>query len=62
MRYCVEFWDHGAWNEWASTGRFKHRQEAVAVAQQMNRETCHEERRDIFEGRRFRVRSVEGDR
>jgi len=55
--WCVEFWDFGAWNEWASTRR-KYKAEAVALAQKMNRETTHENRIGAFEGHRFRVRRV----
>jgi len=55
--WCVEFWDFGAWNELASTRR-KHKAQAVALAQKMNRETSHEIRSGAFEGHRFRVRRV----
>jgi len=55
--WCVEFWDFGAWNEYASTRR-KYKTQAVALAQQMNRETKD---RSAFEGHRFRVRTVRSD-
>jgi len=54
--WCVEFWDFGAWNEWAGTRR-KYKAEAIALAQKMNRDTTHEGR-EAFEGHRFRVRRV----
>lgn len=55
--WCVEFWDFGAWNEMASTRR-KHKAEAIAVAQKLNKETSHEARQGAFEGHRYRVRRV----
>lgn len=55
--WCVEFWDFGAWNEWAGTRR-KHKAAVIAIAQKMNKETSHEIRKGAFCGRRFRVRRV----
>lgn len=55
--WCVEFWDFGAWNEWADT-RCQYKAQAVAIAQKMNRETDHDNRQGAFEGHRFRVRKV----
>lgn len=58
-KWCVEFWDFGAWNEWANTRR-RHKVEAVAIAERLNRETDHGTRQGAFEGHRFRVRRVAG--
>lgn len=55
-KWCIEFWDFGAWNEFADT-RFQYKAQAVDLAQKMNRETDHEGRQ-AFEGHRFRVRRV----
>jgi hypothetical protein len=55
--WCVEFWDFGAWNEWADT-RCQYKAQAVEIAQKMNRETDHDAREGAFEGHRFRVRKV----
>ena len=56
-RYAVWFWDHGRWDQRAGTER-RTRAETAALAQRMNRLTDHTTRREVFEGHRFRVRSV----
>lgn len=56
-QYCVEFYDHGQWNEWANTKR-NTKTECVIIAQEMNKKTKHIDRKEIFGGHRFRVRAV----
>ncbi len=57
LRWCVEFWDHGAWNEMAGTRR--HRQaECVVLAQALNKRDNPQRKDSAFEGHRYRVRRV----
>ena len=58
MMWAIQFWDHGRWDEWAGTRRL-FKAETVALADMLNRRTSHAERRDVFGGHRFRVRSVQ---
>jgi hypothetical protein len=57
--WCVQFWDWDAWNVYANTVR-QHKQEAIDLANNMNRETDHFTRVSVFGGHRFRVRRYRG--
>ena len=56
-RWCVEFWDHGAWNEMAGTRR-RHKAECIALAQAFNKRDNPQRKDSAFEGHRYRVRRV----
>ena len=53
--WCVQFWDWTAWNVYANTV-CQHKEQAVDLANRMNRETDHATRVGSFGGHRFRVR------
>ncbi len=54
-KWVIEFWDFGEWNVGAY-GSWDKKSEAINECQKMNRNTTHEERTEVYEGHRFRVR------
>lgn len=55
--WCVEFWDFGAWNELVDTRR-RLKKQCIEIAAELNRNTDHTTRLEVYEGHRFRVRKV----
>ena len=59
-KWCVEFWRREKWSEWDGTRR-QYKEQAVQVANYLNRTTNHDVRVGAFGGHRFRVRRVKED-